>query len=743
VATDHLERRLEAILYADVAGYSRLTGADEIGTHKILSAYLDAFTILIEGYAGSVVHFAGDAILAEFRTVADSVNCAIAAQTDFEVRNAELSDDRKIQFRIGINLGDVIVDRDDIYGDGVNIAARLESLADPGGICVSDAVRVALGTGIPVELESLGLQAVKNIAEPVRAYKLRLKAGEAPRPPTLTVVPRRRRRSQFIAIATLLLLTVAVGLFFWQRPWETADTGSRDIAEPKFDKPSIAVLPFANMSGNKDEEYFADGMTDDLITDLSKISGLSVISRNAVFLYKGQAVDIPDVGKRLGVRYVLEGSVRRAGGRMRINAQLILVETGHHLWAERYDREYADIFALQDEVIEKIVGAMAVSLSANEHKTLVRIPTLNLEAYDNYLRAEQESFKGLRGSQGALNLYRKAFRIDPEFAEAYAGYARLAVDVWRFSYDQYLANPVAKKLAYEAASRALQLNPELPRAYSVLGLLQSVDGEHEQAIASGHRAVLLGPSSADAHVSFGLILSFAGRFSEAVESVETGVRIDPQLTPTLRSIAGVVWFLDRQFERALRAFETARMDMPGNEALSELLAMCYARLGRRDDARREIAAVLEVFPPLSTNHLRDFHGYFKRPEDLELVLGALRDAGVPDWPFGYEGRPEDRLNEAAVKDVTFGRTWSGVINREMPFIQEIDNTGTVAYRSASSFFTGEASVENGMLCLQSEVSLLGRKQCGYIYRNPESSSENRDGFIYVNGFSLMKFGLEQ
>jgi TolB-like protein/cytochrome c-type biogenesis protein CcmH/NrfG len=566
-----------------------------------------------------------------------------------------------------------------------------------------------------------------------------LKAGEKPPSPASFGAPGKKRSRRNLAVAGLALLAVAVGLIAWTRPWAiyTHAHGEKSIAT--LDKPSIAVLPFTNMSGNEAEEYFADGMTDDLITDLSKISGLLVIARNSVFAFKGKAVNIPEVGRQLGVRYVLEGSVRRAGGRIRINAQLIAVETGHHLWAERYDREYSDIFTVQDEVIEKIVKAMAVRLTATEQQVLTRVPTTNLEAYDNYLRAEQYSYAGIDSVPIAMRLYEKAIQLDPEFAHAYASYARAAVDVWRFSYDQFLSNPIAKKLAYETASQALRLEPEHPRAYSVLGLLQMVDGEHKQAIASGRRAVLLGPSSADAHLTLGLILTYAGLVSEAIETVNMARRLEPRLSPRMLIVAGFIWFMDRQYQRALEAFERARIEMPENEVLSELLAISYVKLGRREDSARETAKLLAVFPPLSINHLRDQNSYFKRPEDLEHYLGALQEAGVPEWPFGFEGRPEDRLSAHAVKDIAFGRTWSGQVNQGTPFIQEIDERGTMAYRSANSFFTGEAFVDAGMLCIRTEVSLLGQDQCGFIYRNPQGSVENQDEYIYINEYSLMKF----
>ncbi|NIM26690.1 MAG: hypothetical protein GTO67_03955 [Gammaproteobacteria bacterium] len=741
MSIDQYERRLEAILYADVAGYSRLTGLDEPGTHAVLSTYLDAFTSLIETYGGKVAHFAGDAILAEFRTVSDAVSCATAVQGDIESRNRDLPDDRRIQFRIGINLGDVIVDRNDIFGEGVNVAARLESLAEPGGICISDAVRVALGTHVPVEFESLGLQSVKNISEPIRAYHLRLKKGAEPPAPARAGASEKKGSKRGIAAAGLILFAVAAVVSVWTKPWKAVDPSRDGASVGMSEKPSIAVLPFANMSGESAEEYFADGMTDDLITDLSKLSGLLVISRNSVFEYKGRNVDIPEVGRKLGVRYILEGSVRRAGGRVRINAQLIRVDTGHHLWAERYDREYSDIFSVQDDVIEKIVSAMAVKLSSTEQQTLTRIPTNDLEAYDSFLRAEQHSYSGMNGAKAAMELYKKAFQIDPEFADAYAGYARTAVDVWRFSYDEYLSNPIAKKLAYEAASHALQLDSDHPRAYSVLGLLQMVDGEHEQAIASGRRAVLLGPSSADAHLTLAMILTYAGEIGKAVESVDTAVRLEPRLPPRLLVMAGFVWFFDRQDERAVEALERARREMPGGEVLSELLAAAYVRVGRREDGIKELATYLANYPNTSIKNLKQYYAYYKRPADRDYFLSALREAGLPEWPFGFQGRPDDRLDGQTLKGIAFNRTWSGQVNQGMPFIQEIDEQGIVAYRSTSSFYTGQASIEAGMLCIQSEVSLQGRGQCGFVYRNPEGSPDRNDEYIYVNQSSLMRFSV--
>jgi len=341
-----IERKLAAIFSADVKGYSRLMGEDELTTIRTLTTYREVMATLIQQYRGKVVDSPGDNLLAEFASALDAVQCAVDTQQELKTRNVELPANRKMEFRIGINVGDVIVERERLYGDGVNIAARLEGLAEGGGICISGTVYDQVENKLGIGYEYLGEQAVKNISKPVRVYRVRMEPGTI-----------------------------------------TSRTETKKVVEMP-DKPSIAVLPFTNLSGDPEQEYFSDGITEDISTDLSRISGLFVISRNSVFLYKGKAVKPEEVSRELGVRYILEGSVRKAGNRVRITAQLIDATTGYHLWAERYDRELKDIFTLQDEVTQKIVAALAVKLTAGEQERLVRKYTDNLEAYDYYLRGD-------------------------------------------------------------------------------------------------------------------------------------------------------------------------------------------------------------------------------------------------------------------------------------------------------------------------------------------------------------------
>ena len=426
MGTEPLERKLAGILYADVAGYSRLTGEDEDATHRRLSEYLDRIAETITQHHGEVMHYAGDAVLAKFDTVVDALSSAAAIQTDLSTRNQALPDERKVQFRIGVNMGDVIIDRGDIYGDGVNVAARLESLAEPGGICISESVRSAIGKKLPLEYEFLGEQQIKNITEPVKAYHARLKSGAVL--PAPTARPRRPMRHLIAASAAATVLIIGVGVVTWGQPWRTSEEPAsvERLAFPLPDKPSIAVLPFANMSGDPEQDYFVDGMTDDLITDLSKMSGLFVIARNSSFAYKGKSPDVRQVSRELGVKYVLEGSVRRAGEQVRINAQLIDSTTGGHLWADRYDGRIDDVFALQDKVTAKIVTSLALQLTAAERQRVARPETDNVVAYDAFLQGWEHLRRQTADEFAkALPYLKKAVELDSNYGRAYAALAWL------------------------------------------------------------------------------------------------------------------------------------------------------------------------------------------------------------------------------------------------------------------------------------------------------------------------------
>ncbi|MFQ5953819.1 MAG: winged helix-turn-helix domain-containing protein [Kiloniellales bacterium] len=728
-----LERKLAAIFYADVVGYSRLSGEDEEGTHRILRAYLDVITTSIETYGGSVVNFAGDAVLADFPTVSDALACAVAVQKDLEGRTESVPEERKLRFRIGVNLGEIIVDRDDIYGDGVNVAARLESLAEPGGVCVSGAVFDTIGQKLPLDYRFLGEQTVKNIAKPVRAYHARLRAGAALPSPAPAAAGRKAPRGRLAAIAAAVALLVAAGAALtllkpWQPKQEPASAGLEAIAPP--DTPSIAVLPFANLSDDPEQEYFADGMTDDLITDLSKLGGLFVISRHSVFTYKDRPVKPRQVAEELGVRYLVEGSIRRAGGQIRVNAQLIDAASGGHLWAERYDGDETDLFTLQDRVIADIVSALAVELTDTEKTRLSRRPTDNLEAYDYYLRAERSRLYGFGGERHSetITLYEVATALDSEFAEAYAGLAETAFHVWRWDITEVLPNPAAKKLAYESAGKVLSLDPENPRAYAVLAMLQVTDGQHDLALESAHKAVSLDPNSAVAFVDLAEVLVWAGQHAEALEAMETAFRLNPKPPAYFHGDLGIVLFFNRRYDEAI---DHLRKAIEAGADYREELAMTYGALGRLDEAKAEMESLYEIFPFANLAYFRVFYSHHKREEDLEHRIEAFRKAGVPDWPYGYQPILADRLDRESLEALTFGHTWTGHDSTGARFVQEFNADGRVAFRGRTSLLIGTARLKDNMICVKFPAALLDREDCGYVYRTPRDASEGATEFVRV------------
>jgi adenylate cyclase len=719
-------------------------GADEAATLAQLKSHRKE---LVEPkaaqYHGRTIKLMGDGTLMEFASVVDAVAFAVEVQCAMQERNADIPEGRRITYRIGINIGDIIVEGDDIYGDGVNIAARLEGLADPGGICISRSVHTQIADKLDLEFEDLGEQQVKNIAKPVMVYRVALDERAAALVTSVTVTPPttgRGRRPQIAAGLVLSLVAVA-GLVWWQ-PWapDVEPASVERMTFPLPDKPSIAVLPFANVSDDPEQEYFADGMTDDLITDLSKLSDLFVISRNSAFTYKGKAVNVPDVARELGVRYVLEGSVRREGETVRINAQLIDGTTGGHVWADRYDGTFDGIFTLQDKVIGQIVAELKVKLTNAEQAQLARIPTTNLEA-----RAEQEGYYVADGARyrRTLAFYRRSIELDPEFGDAYAGYARALIEVMRLGFDDVLHGSVARKDAYEAAGRALALDPENARAYSVLAFLQVLDSRHSEAIESARRAVSRSPSDAEAKTNLGLVLAYAGRPAEAVTEVEAALRLNPKPPPGVHIIAGLVLYFDRQYERAITALERARADQPTSELALEFLAASYAHAGDFDTAGTMREMVLESFPAGNLAFYRLRYQHLKRKRDVDHHLEGLEKAGFTPWPFGHQERPENRLPGSAIEALTFGKLWNGTRHTGVPFVQEISETGGFAYSSTVSLTTGSLWIDGDQVCQRVEGYIFSRAVCGYVYRNTDKEREGEHQYVYVAPDSVKFFSVSE
>jgi len=627
MATEGYKRKLTTILSADVAGYSRLMGDDEAATLKTLTTYRGIMADLIKQHRGRVIDSPGDNVLAEFTSVVDGVQCAVAVQKEFQARNAELPEDRRMEFRIGINLGDVIEEEDRIYGDGVNIAARLEALADPGGICISKTAFDHIETKLPLGYEYLGNQTVKNIPKPVGAYRVTME------PRVSTVVKReklkrwtagRRGLAFTVAIAVLIaVIGVVIWNFYFRPSFEPASTAR--MKHPLPDKPSIAVLPFVNMSEDPNQEYFSDGLTRDIITALSKISDLFVIAIHSASTYKGKTVNVKQVAEELGVRYVLEGSVRIAEEKVRINAQLVDALKGDYLWAERYDRALEDIFALQDEITKNIMTALQVKLTEGEKMRVFSRSTDNLIAYQKYLQGRTHLLRiNPDDTVIARQLFEEAIALDPDFSTAYVDLA------WTHLYDIHLGVSKSPKeslgRAAQLAQKAINLDETSSFAHSLLGNIFLVKRQFEEAVAQGEKAVALSPSDSLAKALLGRTLAYGGRYEESLSWTEKATRLDPIPLNWYFNMVGHCYLYMGRLEEALEALKKNRN--PNDITNRIRLAAVYSLLGREEDASAEVKEVLRLNPKYSIERLAKWP--IKNKKDQELLKTALRKAGLPD-----------------------------------------------------------------------------------------------------------------
>ena len=604
-----MERRLAAILAADVVGYSRLTHLDEAGTLARLEGLrAEILDPLIAEHRGRVANVAGDGFLVEFASVVDAVSCALAWQDAVEARARQVPEERALRFRIGVNLGDVMVTGDDLHGHGVNLAVRLEGTAEPGSVLVSRTVANHARGKLPASFEDLGDRELKNIAEPVRVFR----AARAPDATGATVPARTRPRSRrFAAIAAILvLLAAAASAGLWLKPWAPREerASETNMAFPLPDKPSIAVLPFANMSDDPSQEYFADGMTEDLITDLSKVSGLFVIARNSSFAYKGRQTKVRQVAEDLGVRYVLEGSVRRVGDQMRINAQLIDASTGGHIWAERYDGRLADVFALQDKVTGSIVAALALNLTESEARLRSRTETDNPEAYDVFLQG-WEFYRRFTADDfvKAISYFERAVELDPNYSKAYAALASVYWDSLRQGRlwtSKVTSDPLNSFLiTYEETKRYAKLameNPS-PLAYRVASALHWDQRQFDAAIAEAEKAVAIDPNAPDGHVALAWAMIFGGRAQEALAAVEMAMRHDPQHPGDYMYVLGMARLGLDQHEDAATALRRALERSPEYSEVNIPLAAAQAHLGRQKEARAAVKRYSSVWRSFATN----------------------------------------------------------------------------------------------------------------------------------------------
>ncbi len=628
MTTQDFKRKLTAILSADVEGYSRLMGEDEEATVRTITTYREVMTTLIQQHSGKVVDSPGDNLLAEFASVVDAVQCAVAVQKEISARNTELPENRKMQFRIGINLGDVIQEGDRIYGDGVNIAARLEGLADPGGICISKIAFVHIESKLPYGYDFIGDQTVKNISKPVGAYRVLMD-------PRVTVAGRLeeeklapvRRIPILVGVVVILVLAVAGGIwqFYMRRPSvEPASVAKMAYQLP--DKPSIAVLPFNNLSGDPEQEYFSDGITEEIISSLSKIQKLFVIARNSTFTYKGKPVKVKQVAEELGVKYVLEGSVRKAGDKVRVTAQLIDALNGHHLWSERYDRNLNDIFAVQDEITKNITTAMQVKLTEGEQARAAAKGTNNLDAYLKCLQANELIHRINRESNAlGKQLAEEAIALDPEYAWAYYTLGRTHVaDVW-LGASKSPKQSLGK--AMKLLQKAIELDDTLPEAHGRLGFLYSMTKQYEKGVAEAEKAVALNFNSAMAHVMLGKTLVFDGRWEESIAEYKKAIRLNP-IPPIMYLYSlGLSFAWTGQYEKAVTWGEKAVHKGPNSFFTRMMMVVIYSLSGREEEARTEAVEVLRLKPKFTLAKFEKKLTY-KRKTDRERFLNALRKAGL-------------------------------------------------------------------------------------------------------------------
>ena len=737
------KRKLTAILSADAKGYSRLMREDEEATIRTLTTYREKMATLIRQFRGRVVDAPGDNLLAEFASVVDAVNCAVEIQRELAEQNAVLAAQRRMEFRIGVNLGDVVEEEGRIYGDGVNIAARVESICEGSGVCISGTAYEHVEHKLDLEFEDLGEHQVKNIPTPVRVYRvLSYPGAAAQRVIRAKKDAGRTWRNRVLAIAVILLVGSAAGIwqfYMWRPSIEPAS--EKDMAYPLPDKPSIAVLPFVNMSEDPNQEYFCDGITEDLITDLSKISDLFVIARNSTFVYKGKPVKIKRVAEELGVRYVLEGSVRKANNKVRITAQLIDATTGHHLWAERYTGIIDDVFAYQDKITQKIVDALAIKLNVDEQVQLAHKDTDNIAAYDlflkgweHYLRWTPEDFFK------AIPFFEKAVQIDTHYGRAYAA---LAATYWQGSrlylgLNQFgVSQENGFLLAREYLEKAMR-NPTSLAHY----LASDMDLNRYQwqaALIEAERGIALEPNNAIINLQMGYVLIMSGNPKKGVDFIKKAMRLDPHYPARALYFQGLAQFHMEELEKAITFCESSHKLNPEMFGPAVLLAATFALLDRDDDVRRIVdwlrSGSKTAWSWLIQNELREYP--FKNPKIVDRFVEGYVKSGLSRSPssFYYKILDENRLTGQQIRALLFGRK---IIGLEGWF--ERDNDGSANYRG---FITGsdkgQSWIENDLLCDQWQERNGGHKICYPVFRNPEGSPENKDEYLYITDLKIFPF----
>jgi len=622
------KRKLAAILHADVVGFSRLMGEDEAGTHRALSELRRAVDPLIVAHGGRVVGTAGDSLLADFSSVVDAVNCAVEMQRAAREINDPVPPERRLELRIGVNLGDVIVDGDDIFGDGVNIAARLEALAQPGTVCISQTVYDQVKNKLDLDYRPLGAHRVKNITEPVRAYAVGVG----------TAAPRSGKGWRPLLAAAGTAALVAASLVAWVlhagAGWELlgfgaapkpVDVATLAVPTRHVGHPSVAVLPFKNLSGDAEQDFFSDGMTEDVITALGRFSNLLVIAKSASFPFKGSKAQPGEIGRLLDARYLLEGSIRRAGDRLRVNVELTEAATGVHVWSETYDAELKDIFAVQDDIARRVVGAAAVKLARSERERVLMKPTENLAAYEYLLRGREFLSHASRDKNDeAAALFQRAIDLDPNYAAAYAALGGSHFEAVVSGWTEFRQEELEQ--AETLAQKALALDQMTTSAYRLLAFINMYKRRYDLALGQIDRALEINPSDVDSYQTRGNILVWAGRATEALPWLESALRFDHGHLLTVNSLCWAYYFLGR-YNEAVEAGDRALARSPGrsNSMITHsFLAAAYAEMGRNQDAGGERAIIMRLSPFFDS---QIFAGQFGTQEARDHLLEGLKKAG--------------------------------------------------------------------------------------------------------------------
>jgi adenylate cyclase len=628
VAEEHTKRKLAAIFSADVAGYSRLMGDDERATVETITSYRKVMTNLIQKYQGRVVDAKGDNVLAEFPSVVDATQCAVEIQKDLRLRNAELPESRRMEFRIGINLGDVIEEEETIYGDGVNIAARLEGMAESGGICISGTVFDQIGKKVPIGYEFLGEQKVKNIEKPIRVYKALVEPEAVGK-----VIGEKRGLKKWhwaaIVVGVLILFLAATAGVLWNIYFRLPDV--ERLAEEKRELklpegPSIAVLPFVNMTGDPDQEYFSDGLTENIITGLSTVPQLFVIARNSTFFYKGKAVKVHEVAKELGVQYVVEGSVQKSSNRLRMTAQLIDAKTGRHVWAEHYDRDLKDIFAIQDEITIKIIKALRLKLTDGMMVQEVDRYPCSLEAFMKMMKAIGYLYTGNKEANIlAREEAEQAMALAPQHPLPYSIIAASHVSNLVYGTSKHPIISLAK--ATQSAKKGIALDNTYPGSYLALAFIAFAKREHEKAITLAEKTITLNPNSALGYFLLGQTFTYSERPDKGIEYLKKAIRLNPKPQGHFFHALGLAYWMSGQNEKAIALYKKAVDQAPDSIMCRGFLTAIYISSGQEENAHAEAEEVLRIDPEFSIDKYARSKP-FKNQADRERLMDALRKAGL-------------------------------------------------------------------------------------------------------------------